>query len=113
MSVKNVMYVKKIIFGILLLLVYGRYYYYGRFSDCVFKVIESHGKGHTTKKQKLFQQILMKKSNLLNAKFAGLRPVNLFKKKLWHRCFPVNFVKFLRASFLTELLQTTASIFRS
>ena len=107
MSVKNVMYVKKIIFGILLLLVYGR------FSDCVFKVIESHGKGHTTKKQKLFQQILMKKSNLLNAKFAGLRPVNLFKKRLWHRCFPVNFVKLLRASFLTELLQTTASIFRS
>ena len=24
------------------------------------------------------------------------------KKRLWHRCFPVNFSKFLRASFLTE-----------
>ena len=28
----------------------------------------------------------------------------LSKKKLWHRCFPVNFAKFLRAPFLTEHL---------
>ena len=33
-------------------------------------------------------------------KVAGLRPATLLKKRLWHRCFPVNFVKFLRASFL-------------
>ena len=33
-------------------------------------------------------------------KVAGLRPVTLFKKRLWHRCFSVNFVKFLRAPFL-------------
>ena len=31
-----------------------------------------------------------------------LRPVTLLKKSLWHRCFPVNFVKFLRTPFLTE-----------
>ena len=30
----------------------------------------------------------------------GLRPATLFKKKLWHRCFPVNFAKFLRTPFL-------------
>ena len=24
------------------------------------------------------------------------RPATFFKKKLWHRCFPVNFLKFLR-----------------
>ena len=29
-------------------------------------------------------------------KAAGLRPATLLKKTLWHRCFPVNFVKFLR-----------------
>ena len=28
----------------------------------------------------------------------------LLKKRLWHRCFPVNFAKFLRIPFLTELL---------
>ena len=30
----------------------------------------------------------------------GLGPATLFKKRLWHRCFPVNFAKFLRRSFL-------------
>ena len=38
-------------------------------------------------------------------KVAGLRPVTLLKKKLWHRYFPVNFAKFLRAPFLTEHLR--------
>ena len=33
-------------------------------------------------------------------KVAGLRLVTLFKKRLWHRCFPVSLVKFLRTSFL-------------
>ena len=33
-------------------------------------------------------------------KVAGLRPATLLKKRLWHRCFPVNFAKFLRAPFL-------------
>ena len=28
------------------------------------------------------------------------RPVTLLKKRLWHRCFPVNYVKFLRTPFL-------------
>ena len=29
---------------------------------------------------------------------------NFIKKKLWHGCFPVNFVKFLRTPFYTEHL---------
>ena len=33
-------------------------------------------------------------------KDAGLRPATLFKKRLRHRCFPVNFAKFLRVHFL-------------
>ena len=33
-------------------------------------------------------------------KIAGLRPAALLKKRLWHRCFPVNFVKCLRTSYL-------------
>ena len=32
-------------------------------------------------------------------KVAGLRPATLLKKKLWHGCFSVNFLKFLRTSF--------------
>ena len=28
----------------------------------------------------------------------SLRPATLLKKRLWHKCFPVNFAKFLRIS---------------
>ena len=35
-------------------------------------------------------------------KVAGLRPATLLKRRLWHRCFPVNFSKFLRTSFFAE-----------
>ena len=53
-------------------------------------------------------------------KFAGLIPslkntcqrlllhctdTTLLKKRLWHRCFPVNFAKFLRTPFFTEQLR--------
>ena len=34
----------------------------------------------------------------------SLRPATLLKKRLWYRCFPVNFVKFLR----TPSLQNTS-----
>ena len=33
-------------------------------------------------------------------KFVGLGPATSSKKGLWHWCFPVNFVKFLRPHFL-------------
>ena len=33
-------------------------------------------------------------------KVAGLSPATLLKKRLWHKCVPVNFVKFLRTNFL-------------
>ena len=37
-------------------------------------------------------------------KVADLRSTTLLKKKLWHRCFSVNFVKFPRTLFYIELL---------
>ena len=46
-------------------------------------------------------------------KVAGLRPATLFKKKLWHRCFLVNFVKLLRTPFLTEHLWWLLLLFLS
>ena len=42
--------------------------------------------------------------SLLFNKVAGLRPATLLKKRLWHRCFPVNLEKFLRTPFVTEYL---------
>ena len=38
--------------------------------------------------------------NLFFNKVAGPRPATLFKKTLWHRCFPVNFPKFLKTPFI-------------
>ena len=35
-------------------------------------------------------------------KVAGLRPETLLKKGLWQRCFPTNYVKFLRTPFLSN-----------
>ena len=32
-------------------------------------------------------------------KIAWLRPATLLKRRLWHRSFPVNFVKYLRKPF--------------
>ena len=33
-------------------------------------------------------------------KVAGLKPATLLKKRFWHNRFPVNFMKFLRTTFL-------------
>ena len=34
----------------------------------------------------------------------SLRPATLLRKGLWHRCFPVNFAKFIRTPFIIEHL---------
>ena len=36
-------------------------------------------------------------------KVTGLRPATLLIRKLWHRYFPMNFVKFLRTRFLQNI----------
>ena len=38
-------------------------------------------------------------------KAAGLSSATLFKKRLWHRCFLVDFVKFLRITFYRKPLE--------
>ena len=37
------------------------------------------------------------------SKFTGLRPATLLKKRLWHRCFPVNFCKIFETVFYRTL----------
>ena len=70
---------------------------------------------HTSSHQNSVKPVFCKKDVLRNfAKFtgkhlcqslfcnkvAGLRSATLLKKRLWHRCFPVSFSKFLRTPFL-------------
>ena len=65
------------------------------------------------------RRCFVKKGVLRNfAKFTGkhLYQILFFNKvaglnnSLWHRCFPVNFAKFLRTSIFTKYLRTTASV---
>ena len=42
--------------------------------------------------------------SLFFIKAVGLTPGTLLKKRRWHSCFPVKFVKFLRTPFYTEHL---------
>ena len=60
----------------------------------------SSGFGHIYRSS--HQKCSMKKTVLRNSlKFLNsLRPATLLKKRPWHRCFPVNFKKFLRTPFL-------------
>ena len=53
----------------------------------VRKAISQNSQGITCDRVSLFNKV------------AGLRPTTLLKKRLWHRCFPVNFAKFLRKPF--------------
>ena len=45
------------------------------------------------------------RQSLFFSKVGGLRSATLLKKRLWHRCFPVNFAKSLRTPFLAEHLR--------
>ena len=38
-------------------------------------------------------------------KVTDLRPATLLKKRLWHRCFPVNFSKLLRTPILKDICE--------
>ena len=41
--------------------------------------------------------------------FLSLRPASFLKKRLWHRCLPVNFAKFVRTPIVPEHFWTTSS----
>ena len=59
-------------------------------------MMEAATRGFFLKKEKkkhLCQSLFLNKG-------AGLRPAILLKKRLWLRCVPVNFEKFLRTFFL-------------
>ena len=72
----------------------------------------SHGK-HSTKNGVLrsFEKFTGWMHRKIHRKNEGLNPATLLKKRLWHRCFPVNFKKFLRTAFFIEHFWATASGF--
>ena len=62
------------------------------FRKKVFLEISQNSQGSTCARLSFFNKV------------AILRPATLLKKRVWHRCFPVNFVKYLRTPFFEEHL---------
>ena len=69
-------------------------------------IMEVNWKTKSSRTEFFFKNVVLKNF----AKFTGkhlcqsLRPATLLKKRLWYRCFPVSFTKFLRTPFFTEHL---------
>ena len=55
--------------------------------------------------KKVFLKILQNSQENIRARIFILINTALLKKRLWHRCFLVNFAKFLRTAFFTEYLR--------
>ena len=76
----------------------GFFHNFDRFSLALFT--EAATRGVLCKK--LFLEILQNSQENACARASFLpepQPASLLKKRLWYRCFPVNFAKFLRTSF--------------
>ena len=70
-------------------------------------LVELHRNSHRRcSKKKVFLKILQNSQEntcarvSFSEKLADRGPATVLKKRLWHKSFPVNFVKFLRTSFL-------------
>ena len=77
------------------------------------EILPLNGLRGNTSFQKQLQELFLKISRnsqettcarVFFNKVADLRSATLLKKRLWHRCFPVSFEKFLRTSFSIEHL---------
>ena len=71
------------------------------------KVFQKQSPKVTVLWRKVFLEISQNSQENTCVRVSFLIKLQALKKRLWHRCFPVNFVKFLRAP--TEHLLTTAS----
>ena len=89
---------------------------YGQYTKCIYIIWSVHKNQSTTlfteavsrrcSLKKLFLKILQNSQENATAgvsffsKVSGLRPTTLLEKRIRHKCFPVNFAKFLRALIL-------------
>ena len=74
-----------------------------------FNFLYSEAVAQTCSVKKVFLEILQNSQESTCARVSFLiklqaLPASLLKKRLWRRCFPLNFAKFLRTSFFREHL---------
>ena len=72
----------------------------------ILLLVAFHIFGKIPRGRSSYRRCSLRKRVLTNfVKFTGKRlsPPTILKKKLWYRCFPVIFAKFLRAPFLENI----------
>ena len=67
--------------------------------DCIIWSLSMRSISCCTRPRSSCQEVFCKKFRKIHRKTPVPRPVTLLKKRLLHRCFPVNFAKFLRTPF--------------
>ena len=75
-----------------------------RFNSSLERFVEkTYKKGFRSSPPEVFcKKGFLKKISQNSQENTCVRPATLLKKTLWHRCFPVNFVKILRTLFFIE-----------
>ena len=71
--------------------------------------LEQNSHGHNTLETNLIVSALLLSQAYRSSHRRCSVARGVIKKRLWQRCFPVNFAKFLRTPFVTKKLWTTAS----
>ena len=84
---------------------YHLVFHYGSCKENQHFVIECFKGFLTTSLLEAIAQRFSVKSVFLEISQNSQENTSARKKRLWHRCFPVNFAKFLRTHFLTEHLR--------
>ena len=73
-----------------------------------------HPATRSSRSQMFFKMSVLKNfAKFIGKTCTGLRPITLLKKRSWHRCFPLNFAKFLRAPlFRTPPVAASVHLYR-
>ena len=75
----------------------------GHIFDTLAKVVYEEAVVQRCSLKKVYKILQISQANAcLRVSFLIKLPRILLKKRLWHRCFPVNFAKFLRTAFFIE-----------
>ena len=78
-------------------------HFFAVFSSCYFQSSEAVARRHSARKSVLRNFAKFTGKHLYQSPFLiklQAWPATLLKKRLWHKCFPVNLTKFLRTPFL-------------
>ena len=85
--------------------------FFSRQSLCTYFLKPAEGRSEASTRDVQWKKVFLKNFKNSQETTSGkcLRPATLWKKRLLHRCFPLNYAKFLQNIFFTEHLMMTTS----